>query len=488
MSLTDDEGSQGGSSQAPLLKHGDEAELQRIYRKIDWVVLPLMFMCYFLEFLDKILIGYANLMGLEKDVHLKPGQFQWLATVLYIGMAAAQLPQGALIQRYPVSKVLGVNVFFWGVVVCCMAAARNFAGIAVLRTLLGVLEAVVAPALIMVTTQWYTKRQAVPRMGFWYSGIGFGQIVGGLISWAAQHAHKDASFQSWRIMFAVAGAVNVVTGILVFFYLPKNLESAKFLTEKEKLIVHESLLIDQAGNGEKVFHWSGIREALSDLQVYLFILFTLATVTPAGFITSFSAVVIRGFDFTPMQSALLNMPSGAVTIFGTTVSTVAILYNFPRWLAMVLLLIPSMLGAGLMSFAKSRAAALAGVYLINLDIAPLVLLFSMVGANVQGYTKKVYVTGIVSFANACACIIGPQTFRPKDAPEYIPAKIVVFVVTGLGIVVAILLRLLYGVRNHRNAAARRAALDAIARGEVRATEVLNEEETDLKNDKFVYMY
>ncbi|KAJ3493651.1 hypothetical protein NLG97_g4596 [Lecanicillium saksenae] len=369
-----------------------------------------------------------------------------------------------------------------------MASVRSFAGMAVLRTLLGVFEAVIAPGLIMVTTQWYTKQQAVPRMGFWYSGIGFGQVLGGLISWSTQHAARESSFQSWRVMFAVVGAVNVILGICVFFLLPKNLKSAKFLTESEKAVVEESLLIDQAGNGEKVFHWSGIREALVDCQVLLFFIFTLATVIPGGFITSFSSVIIRGFDYTPKQSALLNMPSGVVTIVGTTVSTFAILYNFPRWLGIVMLLVPTMLGAGLMSFAKSKSAALAGVYLINFDIAPLVLVFSMIGANVQGYTKKVFVTNLVSFANASACIIGPQTFRPKDAPLYIPAKIVVFVVTGVGIVTAILLRILYGVRNRRNAAARREALAAIARGEVRAADVLNEEETDLKNDKFVYMY
>ncbi|KAM3467125.1 hypothetical protein MY5147_008896 [Beauveria neobassiana] len=475
------------SSQAPLIRC-DEAELQRIYRKIDWVVLPLTFMCYFLEFLDKILIGYANVMGLEADLFLRPGQFQWLATTLYIGMAAGQLPQGALLQRFPVSRVLGANVCLWGVAVCCMAAARGFAGIAALRTLLGVGEAVVAPALIMVTTQWYTKRQAVPRMGLWYSGIGVGQMVGGLISWAAQHAPATASFASWRVMFAVAGAINLLTGLAVLSLLPRSLETAAFLSQQEKDLVRDSLLLDQAGNGAKIFRWSGIREALGDAQVLLFVLFTLATVVPGGFITSFSAVVIRSFDFSPKHAALLTMVSGVVTIFGTTASTMAILYNFPRWLGIVLLLIPSMLGAGLMSFAQAKAAALAGVYLVNLDIAPLVLIFSMIGANVQGYTKKVFVTGLVSFANACACIIGPQTFRPQDAPQYIPAKITVFCVTGVGIVIAVLLRMLYAVRNRRNAAARKAAVDAIARGEADATKVLNEEETDLKNNKFVYMY
>ena len=50
---------------------------------------------------------------------------------------------GILLQRFPISKVLGVNVFFWGVFLCCSAAAKNFAGMCALRVLLGMMEAVI---------------------------------------------------------------------------------------------------------------------------------------------------------------------------------------------------------------------------------------------------------------------------------------------------------------------------------------------------------
>ena len=50
---------------------------------------------------------------------------------------------GILLHRFPVTKVLGVNVFFWGVILCCSAAAKNFAGMMVLRVLLGIMEAVI---------------------------------------------------------------------------------------------------------------------------------------------------------------------------------------------------------------------------------------------------------------------------------------------------------------------------------------------------------
>ena len=69
--------------------------------------------------------------------------FSWLATAFFIAYAVAELPQGILLQRFPVNRVLGVNVFLWGVFVCCTSAAHNYAGIMVLRVLLGVAEAVI---------------------------------------------------------------------------------------------------------------------------------------------------------------------------------------------------------------------------------------------------------------------------------------------------------------------------------------------------------
>lgn len=50
---------------------------------------------------------------------------------------------GILLQRFPTTKVLGVNVFFWGVTLCCSAAVKNYAGLCALRVLLGMMEAVI---------------------------------------------------------------------------------------------------------------------------------------------------------------------------------------------------------------------------------------------------------------------------------------------------------------------------------------------------------
>jgi energy-converting hydrogenase Eha subunit C len=98
-------------------------------------------------------------MGLQKDLGMAGNDFSWLATAFYIAYAVAEVPQGAsplltiqytqtneigiLLQKYPVTKVLGFNVLVWGILLCCSAAAQNYAGIMALRTILGIMEAVI---------------------------------------------------------------------------------------------------------------------------------------------------------------------------------------------------------------------------------------------------------------------------------------------------------------------------------------------------------
>jgi MFS family permease len=462
-------------------------QLRRAVRKIDWAIMPLMFLCYFLQFLDKVLINYANIMGISKSLKFRDGNdFSWMATAFFIGYAVAEFPQAYLIQRFPVAKVLGINVILWGITICCTAATQTFPGVTAVRTLLGMFEAVITPALIMITSQWYTRRQATPRTGIWYCGLGAGQTIGGLISFAAQHGSTTSSFEGWRIMFVAVGAFNLLVGVAVTFWLPSGIDKAKFLTVREKVLVEEALGRDQSGTGRKVFQLRGLIEAATDVQVWLLCINTILIVIPSGIITTFSATLIAGFGYPPKTAALLNMPSGVVSIVATLTGTYAILYNFPRWLAIVLLLVPTLIGAGLMSFAHSQAGALAGIYLINFDVAPLALIYALAGANTQGYTKKVATNAAVAISFSVANIIGPQTFRKEDAPQYLPARITVFGVCGGAMLVTVLLRLLYGWRNKKTAAARAAELEAMDRGETDPR--CEEDMTDRTNPAFCYVY
>ncbi len=68
---------------------------------------------------------------------------------------------------------------------------------------------------------------------------------------------------------------------------------------------------------------------------------------------------------------------------------------------------------------------LAGYYMTQASPTPFVALLSLISTNIAGYTKKTTIAAMYLIAYCVGNIIGPQTFRPKDAPQYLPAEITI---------------------------------------------------------------
>lgn len=86
-------------------------------------------------------------------------------------------------QRLPLAKYLSINIFIWGGVLACTAACKNWAGLMIVRTFLGIFEATVTPGFVLITSQWYRRSEQPLRIGLWYSFNGWAQIFGGAFAY-----------------------------------------------------------------------------------------------------------------------------------------------------------------------------------------------------------------------------------------------------------------------------------------------------------------
>lgn len=161
----------------------DPAEEARVVRKIDLMILPYLAVCYAFFYIDKTTLSYAAIFGIREDLKIHGEQYSWLSSIFYFGFLAWALPTNFLLQRFPVGKYLGVNIFMWGALLMCQAAATNFTTLAVLRALSGAAEACSDPAFMIITSMWYSRRQQPIRMGLWYTANGFGIALGGLLGY-----------------------------------------------------------------------------------------------------------------------------------------------------------------------------------------------------------------------------------------------------------------------------------------------------------------
>ncbi|KAK4985120.1 hypothetical protein LTR50_006180 [Elasticomyces elasticus] len=425
------------------------ADEKKLVRKIDLMIMPLMWCCYCLQYLDKTLINYAAVMGLYTDAKITTAQFSNLALIFYVTYLAFEFPHGYGMQRLPTARYLGAMVALWGLIVAVTSACKSYGALVTTRVLLGCFESAVAPSLILITSMWYKKHEQPPRVGIWYLGTGTGTIFGSLISFGFQHYHS-ATFNSWQIMFLIVGLVTIMFGILVVFFLPDNPMSSR-LSHQEKVWAIERLRENQTGIENKHFKPKQVAECFADPQTWLLSLIVISSNVPNGAVSSYQATIIKGFGYNSFNTALLQIPSGGVSIVAILIATYLAGRFNQRGLNIITLLIPGIVGAALMAFlpANDKAGKLIGNYLTNAIGATLPLNYSWVAANYAGHTKKITMNAILLMSFCLGNIIGPLTFRKNDAPNYIPAKITIIVTCTAAIAFSLMLRAYYVWENKR---------------------------------------
>ncbi|KAL5351503.1 hypothetical protein ACLOAV_003362 [Pseudogymnoascus australis] len=428
----------------------DNVDLKALRRKIDWHIIPVMAACYGLQFLDKILINYSGVMGIREELHLVGNDFSNASSVFYISYLIAMVPNGYILQKVPVTKWLSVLAIIWGIATACTAATFNYHSLLVARIFAGIFESPTSPCLMLISSQWYTSQEQASRYSFWMCGVGMAQISGAFISYGFQHVHTTM-LSSWRVMYLVLGLITSLVGIIGVFILPSSPMTATFLTESEKVALLNHIAVNQTGIENRQFKWRQLKEAAFDVQIWLLVAMSISTTCSSGVISSYSSIVIASLGYSPPNAALLNAPSGLVTMISSLIAGFGVRYTSNRWAWIAAFCVPGMVGGSLMSFAphSKPAAIIIGTHLVHAIIPTLMLTFQWAMSNCVGQTKRVVASAFVAGGYAIGSIIGPQTFQDRDKPEYKPAKIAILATQGGGAFFAVLLFAYYYWANKR---------------------------------------
>ncbi|EMC99244.1 hypothetical protein BAUCODRAFT_65035 [Baudoinia panamericana UAMH 10762] len=434
-----------------IAEHGDTVdgdtwpaeEERKLMRRVDWRLIPILFVCATMSGLDKTAISGAAIYGLKKDLHLTGQQYSWCGSAPFFGGLLFMGPAAYCLRRLPTITFFAINVLFWGITEMCMAACTSFGGLFVCRFLLGGFEALLIPAITLVVAMWYRPDEQPQRNSIILNVVA--PILNGFMAWLV--GYYKGPFEKWRIIFLTLGAFTILWAAVVYFFLPNNPLDAKFLSGREKYIVIQRKAADNTGVESKTFKKGQFFEAFTDFKTWLIWFAIIALQVPNGGLTTFNTLIISGLGFDSLKTSLLAMPPGAMsTLSGIGLSYIASRtrrYRTPLIAGSILL---PLLGA-LLCYALPRtnlAGQLVGLYILYTYWAPYVTLVSVYQANVAGHTKKTTLFAWYYVSWATGNIIGPQTFRADQAPVYTGGTVAMIVCY----VIAILCILAYGAACH----------------------------------------
>ena len=85
-------------SLAPALGASAVAHDDLLYRKVSMRIIPFLFLCYVVSFLDRINIGFAQLQ-MKHDLGFSDAMYGLGAAVFYIGYVLCEVPSNMLLAR-----------------------------------------------------------------------------------------------------------------------------------------------------------------------------------------------------------------------------------------------------------------------------------------------------------------------------------------------------------------------------------------------------
>ncbi|KAJ5587257.1 uncharacterized protein N7459_003022 [Penicillium hispanicum] len=394
--------------------------------RLDRRIMPILFFNVILASVDKTSTSTGALYGMEEDCDLKIGnRYSWIGSSFYFGYLVASLPAAWAMQRYPIAKVIVSCQLVWGILLLVMGFLSSFPGLLVLRILLGMLEAPIIPGGILMMAMWYPRRDMALRLAFYYTG--FAQLITGPVGYGVGHV-ADVWFKPWRLFFWILGGFTVLWAVFSGFVLPDNPVSAKFLSEREKVVVVARIQADQTGIENKKWKNSQLKEALLDPKTWLLFFFNLFVAIPNGGLTNFTPLIVHGLGVPSTRAALLTMPTGIFeTIAGFMCNGAVFLITRKygtrfqvRGISIIVGLIIGMIAAIFLYKLPVTAfsARLGVLYLSFFYLGPYIVSLGFITINTSGHTKKVVLNAICFVSNCVANIIGPQFFKSSQSPLY----------------------------------------------------------------------
>ncbi|KAI6791173.1 MFS general substrate transporter [Hortaea werneckii] len=368
----------------------DEQAQKKICRRVDWILMPLLCGTYMLQYIDKQTLSYSAVFDLFESTGTTSNQYSWLASIFYFGYLFFEWPASYLAQHFPTGRVVSIFVITWGCLLMITAACQNFAGL--------------APA----------------RAGAFYCFNGVGSSVGGILFYAVG---QGDGFTVWRSIFILCGGVTVLWGVVLLWFLPNNIMTAKRFTSEEKALLIARTQQNQTGVYNQTIKTSQIKEALLDPQCWILFFFTLLNETVNGGVANFGKLIVKGLSGgDALLTTAYGIPQGAWQVFFVfTGPYIASRFKNIRTIIMIIYIFPTIIGFSLfwnLDHDKHPKGLLVCYYIVGSYVASLVLALQLPATNVGGYTKRVTATAFVFLGYCAGNIIGPHAWLASEAPVY----------------------------------------------------------------------
>ncbi|TFK77220.1 MFS general substrate transporter [Pluteus cervinus] len=439
---TTDDGSLSLSSKQLYRPEVDVSTIdeRKLLRRVDLHVIPWLTVLYLLNFLDRGSIGNARLYGFQEDIGINDNQYLIALTVFFFPYSLFEPVSNVVLRRLRPSIWLSSMMFMWGVVMTLHGTIRNYGGLITLRVLLGLFEAGMYPGIVFYISSWYTRSEMGLRVAIFFSSATVAGAFSGLLAAAIANMDGIGGKPGWAWIFILEGLATIVLAIVSFWVIQDFPDTAKFLTDEERVFIVRRLQDDMKFSaGGETFKAHYVWKSLSDWKTWIAMGIYMGFDGPLYAFSLFLPSIINQLGFQATEANLLSVPVYAWGCFLTCIigflgDRIGGRYRINLCL----------LGIGLVAYiiliiSRSPALSYFSVFLAVSAIYPTIPnSVAWVANNVEGSYKRSVTLGMaIGFGNLNGAVTA-NIYRASDKPWYRLGHSIVLAYIAIGFICSVI--------------------------------------------------
>src|SRR5690349_12920613 len=191
---------------------------ERTLSKVLWRIVPFLFVCYVIAYLDRVNVGVAGLT-MNRDLGLSASEFGWSAGLFFFGYFLAEIPSNLALQKVGARLWIARILITWGLLSAGTAFVTGPVSFGVMRFLLGLGEAGFTPGVFLYFTYWFPSRYRGKATAAFLLGIPVANIIGNPLSSSLLALDGVAGMAGWQWLLILEGLPATLLGVVCLFIL-----------------------------------------------------------------------------------------------------------------------------------------------------------------------------------------------------------------------------------------------------------------------------
>jgi MFS family permease len=140
---------------------------KKLKRRIDFSILPVLWLLFLVSFVDRGNIGNAKIAGMTKDLRLLGNRYNIAVQVFTAAYVVSAVPANIIFKKTG-PRSLAVMMFLWGLTVIGQGVTASYQGLVICRFLEGMFEAGFVPGAAYLIGSYYTRNEFLKRYTFFF--------------------------------------------------------------------------------------------------------------------------------------------------------------------------------------------------------------------------------------------------------------------------------------------------------------------------------